>query len=521
MSARLARNREAPRPLVLVVLDGWGVGSGGPEDATAVADTPNLDRLERECPHTTLKSSGLAVGLPEGQMGNSEVGHLNLGAGRVVYQDLTRISAAIDDGTFFGNPVLVEACERAKRSRGALHLMGLLSDGGVHSQLTHLFALLELAKRQGQEKVFLHMFLDGRDVPPQSALTYVDELERECARLGVGAIATIMGRYYAMDRDKRWERVKKAWDAIVHGEGQKAASAREAVERSYAEGAVDEFVVPAVIEHHGAPLGKVRDGDTVVFFNFRSDRARELTWAFVLSDLEGLDRGRVPKVYYATMTEYDERLVVPIAFPQEELKNTIADVLSAHGLRQFHTAETEKYAHVTFFLNGGVEEPKPGEDRLMVPSPKVPTYDMQPEMSAFGVAGKVVEAIGKDVYDVIFVNFANGDMVGHTGVMEAAVKAVEAVDDCIGRIVKALGEAGGEAIILSDHGNAEKMFDESGGPFTAHTSEEVPCIYVTARKDVRLRSGGRLSDVAPTMLEILGIPQPAEMTGESLLTAPR
>ncbi len=512
--------RDVPKPLTLCVLDGWGVGSGGPDDAIAIAKTPVLDRLEKNCPYTTLKASGLAVGLPEGQMGNSEVGHLNLGAGRVVYQDLTRISKAIDDGSFFENPVLAAAFDRARESGRAVHLLGLLSNGGVHSQLTHLFALLELAKRQGQQEVFLHMFLDGRDVPPQSALTFVEELEREEERVGVGRIATIMGRYYAMDRDKRWERLAKAWDAIVHGKGRTATSARQAIEQSYAEEIVDEFVLPTVIERDGKPVATVEDGDSVIFFNFRADRARELTWAFVKPDFDGFDRGTVPGVFYVCMTEYDEKLTdVEVAFPYEELKNTLADVLAEHGLKQFHTAETEKYAHVTFFFNGGVEQPKAGEERKLVASPKVPTYDMKPEMSAYEVADVVKKAALSGEYDVIVVNFANGDMVGHTGVMEATIAAVEAVDDCVGIVFDAVCTAGGEMIILSDHGNAEKMYDEHNGPFTAHTGYDVPCIYVT-KKNVKLRSGGALCDVAPTMLEILRIPKPPEMTGTSLIESP-
>ncbi|RJQ51521.1 MAG: 2,3-bisphosphoglycerate-independent phosphoglycerate mutase [Actinobacteria bacterium] len=507
-----------PRPLVLIILDGWGAGKGGPGDATAVADTPRLDRLMEENPNTTLRASGLAVGLPKGQMGNSEVGHLNLGAGRIVYQDLTRISKAIEDGSFFDTPALVAACRRSIPGDGALHLLGLLSDGGVHSELSHLVALLELAKRQGQERVFMHLFLDGRDVPPQSALEYVAKLNEEIERIGVGAIATIGGRYYGMDRDKRWDRVKLAWEAIVHGQGETAASAEEAIEQSYAKDVVDEFVVPTVIlGDDGEPTATVKDGDSIIFFNFRSDRGREMTWAFVKKSFDGFERGSVPDVFYVCMTEYDETLGnVPVAFPQQELTNTLADVLSMNFKRQFHIAETEKYAHVTFFFNGGIEEPKPGEDRLLVPSPKVATYDLQPEMSAYEVAREVEQAIRNNTYDVIIVNFANCDMVGHTGIMEAAVKAVEAVDECVGKVVDAAVAAGGECIILADHGNAEKMVDEDGGPFTAHTKDKVPCIYVTSRQ-VELREKGKLRDVAPTMLDILRIDKPPEMTGVTLI----
>lgn len=505
------------KPLVLIIMDGWGHSSRIEGNAIAAANTPNLDRLNAEYSHTLLGSSGEAVGLPEGQMGNSEVGHLNIGTGRIVYQEYTRISKSIREGDFFQNSVLLNEMENARKNGAALHLLGLLSDGGVHSHNTHLYALLEMAKSERVKEVYVHAFLDGRDVPPQSAIEYIKGLEAKTAEIGLGKIATISGRYYAMDRDRRWERVKLAYDAMVNGEGEKASTAVQAVEQSYAKEVVDEFVKPTVVTGNG-DYRPVQTGDSVIFFNFRADRARELTRAFIEKDFEGFDRGpNPPGVHFVTLTQYDETYDVSVAFPPEELKNVLADVLADQDLTQLHIAETEKYAHVTFFFNGGVETPKPGEERIMIHSPKVPTYDLKPEMSAYEVTGAVVKQIKSGKFDVIILNYANGDMVGHTGVFEAGVKAAEAVDACIGRVVAAVQEQGGEVLITADHGNDEQMVDyQTGEPHTAHTSNPVPFIYVS-RQPARLRDGGVLADIAPTMLEILGIEKPEEMTGESLL----
>ncbi len=508
------------RRVALIILDGWGYRAETRHNAVAGARTPHFDRLFSQYPWTTLGASGMDVGLPDGQMGNSEVGHLNLGAGRIVYQDYTRINLAIRDGSFFDNPVLAEACERA-RAGGSLHLMGLLSDGGVHSHQEHLYALLELARRRGLERVFVHAFLDGRDTPPQSGLGYVQALERVLADKGVGRIATVSGRYYAMDRDKRWDRVKKAWDALVRGEGPRAPSAAEAVQAAYAEGETDEFVVPRVIaDAGGRPLATVRDGDAVIFFNFRADRARQLTRAFTQPDFDGFDvDGRPALAYFATFTLYDETFDLPVAFPPEHLRNIFGEVVSAAGLRQLRIAETEKYAHVTYFFNGGEETPFPGEDRVLIPSPRdVATYDQKPEMSAFGVRDRLLREIEREVYDLVVVNFANLDMVGHTGIYEAAVKAVEAVDACVGAVVEAFAAKGYACLITGDHGNAEEMWDDAEGqPHTAHTTNRVPCILVDPRNPgLQLRSDGVLADVAPTLLAIMGLSQPAEMTGNPL-----
>lgn len=507
-----------PRPVVLVVLDGWGLREADEGNAVAQAQLPVYRRLLQTYPWTRLEAAGEAVGLPAGQMGNSEVGHLNLGAGRIVYQELTRISRAIADGSFFRNPVLLEAMEKAKG--GALHLMGLVSDGGVHSHLEHVYGLLEMAKRHGLSRVFLHAFLDGRDVPPASALTYLDQLERRCRELGVGRIATVMGRYYAMDRDKRWERTEKAYRALVRGEGERARHFREGVERSYARGVTDEFVMPIVLEDEDKrPLATVRTGDVVIFFNFRADRARQLTRAFVDREFAGFDRGADrPLVHFVCLTQYDVTIEAPVAFPPELPRQTLGEVLAANGKKQLRIAETEKYAHVTFFFNGGVEAPNAGEDRILIPSPKVPTYDLKPEMSAFEVTATVEEKIRADLYDVIIMNYANPDMVGHTGVMAAAVKALEAVDTCLGRVVEAVLARGGVVLVTGDHGNAEMMLEEDGQPHTAHTTSLVPFILVgEAYRGARLRPCGALRDVAPTMLTILRLPKPAEMTGESLI----
>jgi len=507
------------KPLLLMILDGWGINPNPAHNAVALADTPNLTRLLTEYPHVSIRTSGMAVGLPEGQMGNSEVGHLNIGAGRVVYQDLTRITKSILDGDFFTNPVLLECIAKTKVAGGRLHLAGLLSDGGVHSHNTHLYALLELAKQEGVE-VFVHCLLDGRDTPPQSGAEYLVQLEGEIGRIGCGRIATVMGRYYAMDRDNRWDRVELAYNAMVCGQGEQCASAKEAIERSYAAGVHDEFVLPAVIAGNGAPVGTVRDGDGFIFFNFRSDRAREISRAIALDGFDGFERNCWPKLSgYVCMTEYDATFGLPIAFGSTELTNILGGVLGAAGLKQLRIAETEKYAHVTFFFNGGSEVPFPGEDRVLIPSPKeVATYDQKPEMSAFLVTDELLARIDSGLYDVIILNFANCDMVGHTGIEAAAIKAVEAVDSCVGRIVAKVREQGGAALITADHGNAEQLMDENGEPFTAHTTN--PVWFVVAddsRKGAALREGGRLADIAPTMLKMLGVAQPLEMTGESLL----
>jgi 2,3-bisphosphoglycerate-independent phosphoglycerate mutase len=508
------------KPLLLMILDGWGINPNPAHNAVALAKTPNLSRLLAEYPHVPIRTSGLAVGLPEGQMGNSEVGHLNIGAGRVVYQELTRVSKSIEDGDFFTNPVLLDCIAKVKASGGRLHLSGLLSDGGVHSHNTHLYAFLELAKREGLQDVFVHCLLDGRDTPPQSGIDYLAQLEAEIARIGCGRIATVIGRYYAMDRDTRWDRVEKAYNAMVHGLGDLFVSAKEAIEQSYASKIYDEFVVPAVICEDGAAVGLVLDGDGFIFFNFRSDRAREITRALALEDFNGFERGYWPKLAgYVCLTEYDATFGLPIAFASSELSNILGGVLAKNGMKQLRIAETEKYAHVTFFFNGGVEIPFTGEDRALIPSPQdVATYDLKPEMSAFQVTDKLLKLLERDLYDVIILNFANCDMVGHTGIEEAAIKAVEAVDTCAGRVVAKVQELGGAVLITADHGNAEQMQDENGEPFTAHTTNPVWLVLVDNRyKGAKLREGGRLADIAPTMLKMLGLPQPKEMTGESLL----
>lgn len=509
------------KPVMLVIMDGWGVREDSNGNALARARTPNFHRLLERYPHTTLEASGEAVGLPAGQMGNSEVGHLNIGAGRVVYQELTRITKAVRDGSFFANPAFNAAIQSAKEGDGALHLMGLLSDGGVHSHIEHLFALLELAARSGLARVFIHAFLDGRDVPPANAGEYIRATEEKCRELGLGRIATVMGRYYAMDRDRRWDRTEKAYRAMVLGEGERASTAGEAVRQSYQKEVTDEFVIPTVVITEGdRPVGVVRPGDAVIFYNFRADRARQITRAFVEEGFAGFDRpGGKLGVYFVCMTQYDVTIPAPVAFPPEELTNTLGEVLAAHGLKQLRIAETEKYAHVTFFFNGGVEEPNQGEDRILIPSPKVATYDLQPEMSAVKVTDTVVEKIRGRAYDVIILNFANPDMVGHTGLMDAAIKAVETVDSCLGRIVAAMAETGGSLLVTADHGNVEQMVDpETGEPHTAHTSGRVPFILVDeAYREAKLREGGSLQDIAPTILYLLGIAKPPEMTGENLI----
>jgi 2,3-bisphosphoglycerate-independent phosphoglycerate mutase len=499
-------------PALLAIMDGFGLADPGPGNAVSLADAPNLTALFAKSPWAPVECAGLAVGLPEGQMGNSEVGHLNIGAGRVVYQELTRINLAIADGSLPRNEVLASAIDAAVADGRAVHFMGLLSDGGVHSHITHLFGLLEMAKARGAERVYVHCFLDGRDVPPESGADFVAQTAAFLERLGVGRIATVMGRYYAMDRDNRWERVEQAWGALVLGEGALADDPVAAVRASYEAGVTDEFVVPVLVGEDAC----ITDGDAVVFFNFRPDRAREITRALVDPAFDGFARAVVPKVHFVCLTEYDPTIPAPVAFPKEFPRHVLADVLAEAGLRQLHIAETEKYAHVTFFLNGGSEPPKPGEERVLVPSPKVATYDLQPEMSEPGVTQRLVEAIAADRADVYIVNFANCDMVGHTGVLDAAVRAVEAVDDGIGRVLQAIRDRGGIALVTADHGNAEKMVDEHGGPFTAHTTDPVPLLCV-AEGVTALDRDGRLADVAPSLLDAIGLPQPGLWTGRSLL----
>jgi 2,3-bisphosphoglycerate-independent phosphoglycerate mutase len=507
------------KPLLLVILDGWGYSPIYEGNAVAQASLPNFRHLEDTFPHTLLQAAGEAVGLPAGQMGNSEVGHLNIGAGRVVYQELTRISKAVADREISSNQVLKEAMNKVQASGKALHLMGLVSDGGVHSHQEHLYALLEMAKELGLARIYVHAFLDGRDVLPRSALEYLGQLEKKLQDLGVGQIATVSGRFYAMDRDKRWERLEKGYRALVYGEGVKAPGALAAVEQSYMQDVNDEFVLPTVIvDAQGRPVAKVEDGDSMIFFNFRADRAREITRAFVDEEFPGFERPERPHVHYVCLTEYDVTIDAPVAFPPQNLENTLGEVLGKVGLKQLRLAETEKYAHVTFFFNGGVEEPNQGEERILVPSPKVAAYDLQPEMSAPELTGKLLEVLRANIYDVIIFNFANPDMVGHTGVFKATIEALEAIDKFLGEIAKACQDVGGTLLVTSDHGNAESKIDLTTGlPLTAHTSNPVPFIVVDERlKNYNLREDGALCDIAPTMLELLRIPLPAEMTGRTL-----
>ena len=507
------------KPTVLMILDGYGLNDRVEGNAIKQANTPVMDKLMAEYPYVKGLASGMAVGLPEGQMGNSEVGHLNMGAGRIVYQELTRITKEIQDGDFFKNEALLHAVKNAKENGSALHLFGLLSDGGVHSHITHLFGLLELAKKEGLEKVYVHCFLDGRDTPPQSGKGYVQELTDKLAELGVGKIATVMGRYYAMDRDNRWDRVERAYNAITKGLGVSAESGVAAVQNSYNNGKNDEFVEPAVVMENGKPVATVQDGDSVIFFNFRPDRAREITRAFCCDDFDGFAREKRIQTTYVCFTDYDETIPnKEVAFHKVAITNTFGEFLAAHGLKQARIAETEKYAHVTFFFNGGVEEPNEGEDRILVKSPKVATYDLKPEMSAPEVCEKLVGSIKSQKYDVIIINFANPDMVGHTGVQKAAIQAIEVVDGCVGKAVDAIKEVNGQLFICADHGNAEQLIDyETGAPFTAHTTNPVPFILVNADPSYTLREGGCLADIAPTLIELMGMEQPKEMTGKSLL----
>ncbi|MBQ1681454.1 MAG: 2,3-bisphosphoglycerate-independent phosphoglycerate mutase [Agathobacter sp.] len=508
------------KPVVLMVLDGYGLNDKTEGNAIAMANTPVMDRLMKECPFVKGNASGLAVGLPDGQMGNSEVGHMNIGAGRIIYQDLTRITKAIEDGDFFENSALLAAMENCKKNDSDLHLWGLLSDGGVHSHITHLYGLLEMAKKQGLTKVFVHAFLDGRDTPPASGKDFIEELQNKMNEIGVGKVASISGRYYAMDRDNNWDRVQKAYDSLVKGEGVKATDAVAAVADSYAQDVTDEFVLPTVItDEAGNPLSLVKANDSVIFFNFRPDRAREITRAFCDDKFEGFNREFLP-LTYVCFKDYDETIPnKTIAFEKENIVNTFGEYLAKCGKKQLRLAETEKYAHVTFFFNGGVEDPNVDEFRLLVNSPKdVATYDLKPEMSAPEVGVDLVEAIKSDKYDVIVINFANPDMVGHTGVISACIKAVEKIDELVGKAVDAIQEVNGALFICADHGNAEQEINyETGEPHTAHTTNPVPFILVNGPEGATLRENGCLADIAPTLLDIMELEQPAEMTGKSLL----
>ena len=503
---------------MLMILDGFGINEKTEGNAVKLANIPHLNDILKKNPNTIIHTSGLEVGLPEGQMGNSEVGHTNIGAGRIVYQDLAKITKSIENGDFFMNPEFVKAIENCKKNNSKLHIMGLLSDGGVHSHNRHLYALLEMAKRKDFENVYVHCFLDGRDTPPASGEGYISELENKMKEKGVGQIATLAGRFYAMDRDKRWERVSQAYNAMVNGEGEYALSAISAIEESYQKEVFDEFVKPTVIVNKNKePIAKIEDGDSVIFFNFRPDRAREITRSIVDKDFDGFETKKM-NTYFVCMTPYDETMPnVEIAYKKEEIKNTFGEYISKLGLTQLRIAETEKYAHVTFFFNGGEEKQYEGEDRILIPSPKVETYDMKPEMSAYEVTDKVVEAINSEKYDCIILNYANPDMVGHTGSIDATVKALEAIDECVQRVVEAITEKNGVLLITADHGNSEQMIDyETGEPHTAHTTNPVP-LAIVGMPSIKKLKEGRLADLAPTMLDIMGLEKPEEMTGESLL----
>ena len=505
------------KPLLLCIMDGFGINPEKKGNAVDIAKTPNLDKLFATYPNTTLQASGMAVGLPDGQMGNSEVGHTNIGAGRIVYQELTRITKSIKDGDFFENEALISAVENCKKNGSSFHIMGLLSDGGVHSHNSHIYGIVELAKRAGLEKVFVHCFLDGRDVPPSSGKDFVEELSEKLKEIGVGKIATVMGRYYAMDRDNRWDRVEKAYNAMVKGEGETAACGICAVANSYSNNVTDEFVVPTVVVENGEAVGKIAENDSVVFANFRPDRAREITRTIVDPDFNGFER-KYFNTHFVCMTQYDKTMPnVDVAFKPQVLTNTLGEYLSLKGKKQLRIAETEKYAHVTFFFNGGVEKVSEGEDRALINSPKVATYDLQPEMSAYEVTDKLMEKLDEGDLDVIILNYANCDMVGHTGIIDCAVKAVETVDTCVGKVAEKVLSMGGAMLITADHGNADQMIDpETSGPFTAHTTFPVPFIVVGCG-DVKLRADGVLADIAPTMLKILDLEKPQEMTGKSII----
>ena len=501
---------------MLMILDGFGINEKEEANAIKLANTPNIDKLMKTCPTTRIYTSGLNVGLPDGQMGNSEVGHTNIGAGRIVYQELTRITKSIEDGDFFNNSELVDAIENCKRYNSKLHILGLVSDGGVHSHIRHLYAILELAKRKDFENVFVHCFMDGRDTMPTSGEGYLMNLEEKMKEKGVGKIATISGRFYSMDRDKRWNRIQKSYDAIVNGEGIKATSVISAIESSYQKEVFDEFVEPTVICQNNEPIAKIEENDSVVFFNFRPDRARELTRAIVDKDFNEFETKKM-NLNYVCFTQYDETIPnVKIAFKPEVLKNTFGEYISNKGLTQLRIAETEKYAHVTFFFNGGEEKQYIGEDRILVPSPKVETYDLKPEMSAIEVTDKVIEAINSKKYDCIILNYANPDMVGHTGNLSATIKAIETIDKCVGKVVQTVKNNNGVLLITADHGNAEQMLDyKTGEPYTAHTVNPVPLILV-GMDDAKL-SEGKLADLAPTMLQLMGLEKPEEMTGKSII----
>lgn len=503
------------KPTVLMILDGYGISNETEGNAIAQAKTPVMDGILKKYPHVKGEASGMAVGLPDGQMGNSEVGHTNMGAGRIVYQMLVKITKDIEDGTFFENKALVKAMENCKEKDSSLHLMGLLSPGGVHSHMEHLYGLLEMAKRNGLSKVYVHAYLDGRDVPPSSAAEYMEEAVAKIKEIGVGSVATISGRFYAMDRDNAWDREEKAYAALVYGEGVEETDAVQAIKNSYANDVTDEFMLPTVVDKNGM----IKENDSVIFFNFRPDRARQLTRAFVDADFTGFERrdGYFP-LTFVCMAQYDAEMPnVLVAYPPEELKMTFGEYLSKNGKTQLRLAETQKYAHVTFFFNGGEEKQFEGEERILVDSPKVATFDEKPEMSAYEVCDNLVEAIKSDKYDVIIVNFANPDMVGHTGIIEAAIKAIEAVDECVGKALDAVLEVDGQMFICADHGNAEKLLDEDSSPFTAHTTNPVPFIVVNYDDNAVLREGGCLADIVPTLIEMMGMEQPAEMTGKSLL----
>ena len=503
--------------VLLCIMDGWGINTDCPKDATKIANTPNVDTLKTTEQYTQIFADGEHVGLPDGQMGNSEVGHLNLGAGRIVYQELTKINKAIKDESFFENKEFLNAINHVKENNSALHLWGLVSTGGVHSSLDHILALIQLAAKEGVKKLYLHAFLDGRDVAPKSSIEYLSEVEKELKKHNFAPIASVMGRYWAMDRDNRWERIEKAYNCLLSGEGDKAASAVEGVENSYANDVTDEFVKPFVV---GGEDSRIKDNDSIIFFNFRPDRAREITKAIMFGDeFNGFKRQKVlNNIYYVTMTQYDETFIYPVAFPPQKMTNILGEVLDKNNIKQFRTAETEKYAHVTFFFNGGIEEPNKLETRVLVNSPKVATYDQQPEMSAYQVCDNVLSALDNEDYQFILVNFANPDMVGHTGVLEAAVKACATVDECVGKIVEKVREKGVTMLLTADHGNAECMVDkDTGAPYTAHTTNLVPFFVINGDKTRNLKQGGALCDVAPTVLDIMGIDKPQEMTGTSLL----
>ncbi len=510
------------KPICLIILDGWGLSDEIEGNAIKLAKTPNMDNYYKIYPNTRLNASGEAVGLPEGQMGNSEVGHLNIGAGRIVYQDFTRINEEIKSGSFFKNEVLIKAIENAKNNNSGFHLMGLVSDGGVHSHIRHLKALIDLAGNYGIKNLFVHAFLDGRDVPPRSAIPYLNDVDNYLKRKNIGQIATVSGRYYSMDRDNRWDRVKKSYDALVYRKGKEFKTAAEVVEASYSNNIDDEFVIPSIVKNEDEERARIGSRDSVIFFNFRPDRARQLTRAFISKDFDKFDRGKKPpEVYFVCMTQYDKTFNAVIAYPPEEIKNTLGEVISDNNLKQLRIAETEKYAHVTFFFSGGVEKPFKGEDRILIPSPRVATYDLKPEMSAFEVTDTVIDKIKSGRYDVIILNYANPDMVGHTGHIDAAVKAVEAVDKCVGRVVEELNRNGGLALITADHGNAEEMVDPiDERVITAHSVSPVPFVICNLKMTLKNKNDNfKLSDIAPTMLDLLKIKKPDEMTGNSLLSS--